>query len=58
MKRIEPAPAYGLTLLKVNYNEMGWIEDNYSIREQASEPEVHPQAQGYGRSTGRTRSHE
>jgi len=30
---IEPAPAYGLTLLKVNYDEkMGWIEDNYSIR--------------------------
>jgi len=30
---IESAPAYGLTLLKVNYNEkIEWIEDNYSIR--------------------------
>ena len=30
---IEPAPAYGLTLLKVNYDEqIDWIEDNYSIR--------------------------
>jgi tRNA pseudouridine38-40 synthase len=30
---IEPAPAYGLTLMKVNYgDEIKWIEDNYSIR--------------------------
>ena len=30
---IEPAPAYGLTLLKVNYDEkIEWIEDSYSIR--------------------------
>jgi tRNA pseudouridine38-40 synthase len=30
---IEPAPAYGLTLMKVNYEEkLEWIEDNYSIR--------------------------
>jgi tRNA pseudouridine38-40 synthase len=30
---IEPAPAYGLTLMVVNYGEnIEWIEDNYSIR--------------------------
>ena len=30
---IEPAPAYGLTLMKVNYEEeIEWIEDDYSIR--------------------------
>jgi tRNA pseudouridine38-40 synthase len=30
---IEPAPACGLTLMKVNYDEkIDWIEDNYSIR--------------------------
>jgi|ERR1035437_1409861 tRNA pseudouridine38-40 synthase len=30
---IEPAPAYGLTLVKVNYEKkIDWIEDNYSIR--------------------------
>lgn len=30
---IEPAPAYGLTLLKVNYEKkIEWIEDNYSLR--------------------------
>ena len=30
---IEPAPAYGLTLLKVNYeNTIEWIEDDYSIK--------------------------
>jgi tRNA pseudouridine38-40 synthase len=30
---IEPAPAYGLTLLKVNYEKpIEWIEDDYSIK--------------------------
>ncbi|HWR26160.1 MAG TPA: tRNA pseudouridine(38-40) synthase TruA [Methanosarcina sp.] len=30
---IEPAPAYGLTLMKVNYSEeIKWIEDTYSVR--------------------------
>lgn len=30
---IEPAPAYGLTLLKVNYKDyIEWIEDDYSIK--------------------------
>jgi len=30
---IEPAPAYGLTLMKINYEEkIPWIEDDYSIR--------------------------
>jgi tRNA pseudouridine38-40 synthase len=30
---IEPAPAYGLTLLKVNYEDtIEWIEDDYSIK--------------------------
>ena len=30
---IEPAPAYGLTLMKVNYEEdLRWVDDNYSIR--------------------------
>ncbi|MDI9395503.1 MAG: tRNA pseudouridine(38-40) synthase TruA [Euryarchaeota archaeon] len=30
---IEPAPAYGLTLMEVGYGEnIDWIEDNYSIR--------------------------
>jgi tRNA pseudouridine38-40 synthase len=30
---IEPAPAYGLTLLKINYTEnIEWIEDDYSIK--------------------------
>lgn len=30
---IEPAPAYGLTLMKVNYEEkIEWVGDNYSIR--------------------------
>lgn len=30
---IEPAPAYGLTLVKINYDEdIPWVEDNYSIR--------------------------
>jgi tRNA pseudouridine38-40 synthase len=30
---IEPAPACGLTLMKINYEKkIDWIEDNYSIR--------------------------
>lgn len=30
---IEPAPAYGLTLMEVNYGEnIEWIEDSYAIR--------------------------
>ncbi len=30
---IEPAPACGLTLMKINYEKkINWIEDNYSIR--------------------------
>jgi len=30
---IEPAPAYGLTLLKVNYEDIiEWIEDDYAIK--------------------------
>ncbi len=30
---IEPAPAYGLTLMGVNYGDnIEWIEDDYSIR--------------------------
>jgi tRNA pseudouridine38-40 synthase len=39
---IEPAPAYGLTLLKVNYDEkIGWIEDNYSIRRASDQNQKH-----------------
>ncbi len=39
---IELAPAYGLTLLKVNYeNEIQWIEDNYSIRRATEQNQKH-----------------
>lgn len=39
---IEPAPAYGLTLLKVNYDEkIEWIEDSYSIRRAGDQNQKH-----------------
>jgi tRNA pseudouridine38-40 synthase len=39
---IEPAPAYGLTLLKVNYDDqITWIEDNYSIRRASEQNQKH-----------------
>ena len=39
---IEPAPAYGLTLLKVNYDDqIEWIEDNYSIRRASEQNQKH-----------------
>lgn len=39
---IEPAPAYGLTLLKVNYDDqIEWVEDNYSIRRASEQNHKH-----------------
>ncbi|MDD4523919.1 MAG: tRNA pseudouridine(38-40) synthase TruA, partial [Methanosarcina sp.] len=39
---IEPAPAYGLTLMKVNYrDEIGWVDDDYSIRRAGEQNQKH-----------------
>lgn len=39
---IEPAPAYGLTLMKVNYrDEIGWVDDDYSIRRASEQNQKH-----------------
>jgi tRNA pseudouridine38-40 synthase len=39
---IEPAPAYGLTFLKVNYKDkIEWIEDKYSIRRASEQNQKH-----------------
>jgi len=39
---IEPAPAYGLTLLKVDYEDkLKWIEDDYSIKRAGEQNQKH-----------------